>query len=89
MPKQEIGRLALRREGEWWNAYYARQDTMEGAFLIGSIRIGIATKSPEIKQAFMDLMKNVVAYGLEEVVGQVPSWNEPQDAPESERAGNA
>jgi hypothetical protein len=35
----QIGRLALREEGEWWNAYYyAMPGTMDGALHLGSIR---------------------------------------------------
>ncbi len=29
----KIGRLAMRHEGNFWNAYYAMPDTMDGAIL--------------------------------------------------------
>lgn len=41
MSEQQIGRLALRREGKWWAAYYAMPDTMNGALPLGRIRMGI------------------------------------------------
>lgn len=83
-------RLALREEGTMWNAYVARPDTMEGAFIIGSISMRAAVEHPEIKRGFMELMKQVVAVGVEDVTGQPPdAWHDPKPAPESERGGNA
>ena len=35
--KYDIGRLAMRVEGELWSAYYAMPNTMEGAVFLGSI----------------------------------------------------
>ncbi len=35
--KKEVGRLAFRVEGDNWNAYFAKQDTMAGAIFMGSI----------------------------------------------------
>ena len=34
----EIGRLAMRHEGNFWNAYFALPDTMEGAIPLGQSR---------------------------------------------------
>lgn len=88
MPLQQIGRLALREEGADWNAYYALEGTMKGAILLGSIRINIVKEHPEIKEAFMVLMRDVVAIYLQKIVGTSPSWDEPQSAPEAERSGH-
>jgi hypothetical protein len=35
--RTQIGRLAMRHEGNMWNAYYAMVGTMEGAIPLGSI----------------------------------------------------
>lgn len=79
-------RLALRIEGEWWVAYLAQADTMEGAHRLGSILMGAIRGKPERKEAFMDLMQSsVIGDAIEEVYGLEPGWTEPQ-AP-AERAG--
>ena len=85
----EIGRLALRVEGEFWNAYYALPDTMEHAELLGSVKMEfvIGRKGREAKAAFVELMKTCVADLLEKAVGARPEWpNPPKDAPEHERS---
>jgi hypothetical protein len=88
-PKQ-IGRLAMRQEGGNWTAYYALPDTMADAVFLGSIRLAAVTGNPERKQAFMDMMRDLVSDIIEEKTGVRPIWpNEPQPAPEHERAGSA
>jgi hypothetical protein len=81
-------RLALRREGAFWNAYVAMSGTMEGAFLIGSISLRAATAHPEIKDGFMQLMKQVLAVAAKDVVGEQQIIWEVTDAPEHERSGH-
>jgi len=87
--EQEVGRLAMRQEGNYWNAYYALKNTMDGALLIGSIRIGAVINNRDRKQAFMEMMQDIVSDFLKDATGQHPTWNEPQLAPEHEKAGNA
>lgn len=82
-------RLALRHEGDFWNAYIALANTMDGAKLIGSMLIGPAMKNPEIKQTFKDLMQQVMADGIEAMTGKAPEEFVTTPAPESERSGNA
>ena len=85
----EAGRLALRVEGNNWNAYFARPGTMEDAVLLASISMRLV-QNEERKDAFLELMKECVADMLEEATGQRPSYPKGiQDAPESERSGNA
>ena len=85
----QIGRLALRVEGDNWNAYYAMPHTMDGAVALSSIKMAIVAK-PELKQAFMDLMRAAVSNIIEERIGVKPEWpHDPQRAPEHERAGRA
>jgi hypothetical protein len=82
--RRKIGRLALRKEGDNWSAYYALPDTMEGALPLASIRMN-AVQRIERKNAFMALMQDIVADLIEEIVGDRPTWNEPEAAPEHER----
>lgn len=81
---QQAGRLALRVEGENWNAYYAMPDTMDGALYLGSIRMALVQDKVR-KQVFMDLMRSAVGSILGGIVGAEPSWKEPIAAPEHER----
>ena len=84
----EIGRLALRHEGQWWNAYWARSQTsMEGAVLLGSIRINLATGAA--KRQFMGAMQEALNNAYQDVLGEKPAWSKPHTAPEHERSGNA
>lgn len=87
MPKQQIGRLAMHHEGDYWRAYYALTDTMDGALLLGSIRMTIVA-DPKHKRAFMDLMQEAVADILEQATGVRPTWGGEKAAPEHERAGH-
>lgn len=86
--RQEIGRLAMRVEGESWMAYYALTGTMDGALLLGSIRMTLVA-DPKRKKAFMYLMRDCVADMIEQATGQRPDWNGERPAPEHERAGRA
>jgi hypothetical protein len=82
---QQIGRLALRTENNMWCAYYALQNTMDGAVFLGSIALNIV-KNESRKQTFIKLMQEGVADIIEEFQGVRPTWpNPPQPAPESER----
>jgi hypothetical protein len=87
-PIAQVGRLAMRHEGEYWNAYYAMPGTMEGAIVLGSIRMGAVIDNPARKDAFMVMMRDIVADIIEEHTGYRPIWGGPQTAPEHERAGN-
>jgi len=85
-PKRPI-RLAMRQEGDWWVAYVATTESMQGAFEIGRIAMG-AARDPQVKDAFLAVMVQVLQGNLE-AMGLTPlSW-ETRSAPESERAGRA
>lgn len=86
--RKKIGRLAFRVEGDNWSAYYAMPDTMQGALHLASIRMR-CIENINRKRAFMGLMQDIVADLIHEAVGERPSWNEPQQAPEHERGGSA
>lgn len=86
MPPQQVGRLALRREGEYWNAYYALNDSMEGAVLLGSINLRIVGPYTDIEQRFIELMQQIITKLFEEKFGVRATWGEPENAPEHERS---
>ncbi len=85
----QVGRLAMREEGSNWVAYYALKETMDGAIYLGSIRMGAITANSERKQAFMDMMRDIVSDLIEEQTGVRPQWGGAARAPEHERSGNA
>jgi hypothetical protein len=82
---KEMGRLAMRVEGDWWAAYYAEADTMEGALWLGSIRLKLVERRDR-RAAFLALMRDVVADLIEEVAGRRPDWIDERTAPDHERA---
>jgi hypothetical protein len=85
--KTEIGRLALRHEGEWWNAYWApHQHDMDGALLIGSIRFSLVHGA--IKELFISVMCEAFTVVVKDVTGDNPTWGKPHSAPESEKSGH-
>lgn len=90
MKSEKIGRLAMRHEGTWWNAYYAMPDTMRGAILVAKIRFSAVEGKPERRDAFMAFAREAIGDMIEKKIGVRPSWPDgPQPAPESERAGHA
>ncbi len=85
----EVGRLAMRQEGDLWVAYYAASSTMDKALFLGSIRLAFV-KTPEHKAAFMELMKAAVSDILKEATGTEVTWPYgARPAPEHERGGKA
>lgn len=82
-------RLAFREEGNFWNAYLALPNTMADAKLVGSISFGPVSRNSQIKNAFMDVMKAVLADAVKDVTGEEVQHFETQPAPESERSGHS
>ena len=70
--KPQVGRLAFRVEGDLWVAYYALPDTMHDALPLAFIAM-TCVKRPERKEAFMDLMRNIVADIIEVRTGERPT----------------
>ena len=85
---KQIGRLAMRVEGNFWSGYYAMPDTMDGAIFLGSIQMRFVDDKDR-KDVFMKLMREAVGDILEEATGQRPHWKDPTPAPEHERSGRA
>jgi hypothetical protein len=80
-----ILRLAMRVEGNNWNAYAAKTDTMVDSIFLGSINMRFVESNDGRKRAFLELMKDAMADVLEELFGERPTWNEIL-APEHERS---
>ncbi len=82
-PVTQIGRLAMREEGDNWVAYYALPGTMEDAIPLGSIRLATVANNPDRKSAFMDMMRGIVSDIIEDKTGVRPTWGGPQRAPQT------
>jgi hypothetical protein len=84
----DIGRLALREEGDFWNAYWCpNTDNMDKSILLGSIRLNVV--KGRIYEDYIKLMKDAFNVIAKETIGQTPTWSKPKPAPEDERSGNA
>lgn len=86
--EQQVSRLAMRQEGDWWVAYYAMPETMTDAIELGRVQMGIV-QDRDRKERFMVMMKDAVGDFIRDATGAEPSgWNR-QTAPEHERSGRA
>jgi len=83
-----IGRIAFRVDGDLWNCYYAKPDTMEGALHLGSVRMALVNGNIERRQMFIDLMKHAVAELMEVELGSRPTTFDETRAPPHERSGH-
>jgi hypothetical protein len=80
----KVGRIAFRAEDGHWNAYYALNETMDGAIFLGCIPMTFV-KMPKVKELFIDCVRAGVAEILREKAGGELHWREPEPAPEHER----
>ena len=87
--KEQIGRLAMRQEGGNWVAYYAMNETMDGAIFLGSIVMAGIIGHSGHKENFMNIMRDIVSEIIEDKTGIKPEWGGEITAPEHERSGNA
>jgi hypothetical protein len=71
----KVFRLALREEGDFVNAYLASPDGMEGAILIGTLRLSIAQIPPAFAD-FYRLMAAGISAITEVVTGEAPELRE-------------
>ncbi len=85
----ELGRLAMRVEGDWWVAYCAKINTMDGAIELGRIRMTVA-EVPAIKAATLEYFKLVFSKMFQGATGLKLDWpTAERPAPEHEKAGRA
>ena len=90
MNNTKLGRLAMRVEGDCWNAYYAEIGTMKGALFLGSIKMAPVMGNVRRKDAFVALMQGAVSDMIGQITGAAVEWpTPPVAAPESERGGRA
>lgn len=86
MSRQEVGKIALRREGKWWVAYY---DIGKTPIELARVLMHIAEGEPQVKLAFIQFTKLMVGRIISEVTGEDAKFGDPEPAPENERSGNA
>lgn len=70
--KTQIGRLAMRHEGDFWCAYYAIPEQWETRVLLGSIRMNLIEHHRGYRDIFLSLMSDAVANIVEEITGIKP-----------------
>lgn len=87
MEKKQVGRIAFRREGKFWVAYYALNETMEDAIVLGSVAMALIEDDEDAKDAFICLIRGTVGKILSHA-GPI-SWDAPIKAPEHERSGHS
>ena len=71
--ENQLGRLIIKREGHFWNAYHVVSDKAEDSNLIGSICIGAVANNTEMRDAFKAMMTNIVFEAIKEITGTVPT----------------
>lgn len=87
---EKIGRVAFRHEGEYWNAYYALPDTMDGALLLASIHMGaVSGADNEARKSEFMMLATSIANDILRAAGHPITLGQPIAAPPHERAGNA
>lgn len=90
MSRQNVGRLSMRVEGEWWVAYSAKLHTMEGAIELGRVRLLIVENNKKVKEATLKHFQLVFSELFKDATGLKLLWPRgPQSAPEHEKAGRA
>jgi hypothetical protein len=72
----QAARIAFREEGEFWNVYLTRSNTMEGAMLLGSIRMSLVINHPKTKNEFMNMIQSVVQATFKGSTGLDASFKE-------------
>ena len=70
MKKRALARLAMRAENGYWCAYYAPPDTMDGAILLGSIKITVIIEKPARREQFLALMHDVMRGAIKDACGK-------------------
>jgi len=84
----QIGRIAMRVEGDWWVAYYAMPTTMDGAIELSRIAMRLVQDRAR-KEAFMAIMRDAISEFMEDTLGKRPDNFITSAAPQHERSGRA
>ena len=85
----EVGRLAMRREGNFWKAYFAQIGTMDNAFFLAQIRFDLVEGNDALKEQFIEIARLCVSDIVEKISTIRPDWADPEPAPEHERGGTS
>lgn len=75
-PGEQIGKLSMRHEGAFWNAYYAEKDK-EPVFL-GGVAVLFTESSRRRQRQFMELMQDCLADLVRAKYGVVIEFDQPQ-----------
>jgi len=79
----------MRREGDFWHAYYDFTHKGGPETLLGAIRISAIEKDPDRMAAFFLMMQDVVSDLIFEQTGVRPQWTSFRPEPEDKRGGSA
>lgn len=85
----KVGRVAIRHEGEFINAYWAQPDAMENATLLGSMRYALVAADNDVFEAFKELMQFAAQIFLKTALNADAKFGNEEPAPEHERSGHA
>jgi hypothetical protein len=82
-------RLAMRVEGPWWVAYFAKTETMDGAIEIARFQMTVA-RVDSVRDAVLDLVQAMARALVKDIagLGEIADF-EISKAPEHERAGRS
>ena len=80
-------RLAIRHEGGFVNAYFALDDTMASARLLGSLTMWVASDA-ELFRQWKEVMREACARQVQAITGIKPVFDTEVVAPEHERSGH-
>lgn len=82
-------RIAIRKEGDFANAYYAAPNTMKGAMLLGSMRASALRNTPGAFEKWQEILRDIISQASREALGVEPVGFRTETAPEHERGGNS
>jgi hypothetical protein len=86
---EQVGRILLRREGDWWVARFGQIGTQAGAVELARMRMHLAQADPKVKEAFIQLSRLMMSRAIIDTLGTAPIWKDPERAPEHERSGTS
>lgn len=67
-------RLAMRIDDEWWVAFAAQPDTMDGAVELMRISLALVKQDNILKERVMEVAKEAFDAACREALGVTPEW---------------
>ena len=83
-----VGKLGFRAEGQWWKAYYVKDDDMRDSIELARIRLSVIQKLPGMRESFVKLMEDVIVATFKETLGREPEVAHTTKAP-THKGGHA